>query len=557
VSLGFRLILLILLAAVPVFVIQIFHDINLRKEQVGQITRNSETMAGLAAARLDRVVDGARLLLIASAHLQSIREKRPIECGQRLKEIASHAPELTALAVLSTEGDRWCVSIENSAPMNLRDRAYFQDTLRTGSMRASDFIVGRQTGEGSLVFTYPQMAGDRVESVVFAAYRTSVLSKLLSNLPLSPESFVLVVDKKGVVAARWPDPERWMGRDLSQAPVVQRAIKERVGALNATPEFTNKEYAFAFRPMQAPTELTVLAALPLSDALRETEAAFWKNVGLTTLVFALAILIALLGTRLTVTRPIRELQNFADELSKGNFLAPAPASKAESRELRELALHFQEMARSLQERQQQLMEAVQQKEILLKEVNHRVKNSLQLVASLFGLQRASIRDPEAKRQFQEAGRRINTVAQIHQRLYQDENVNEVALDRFLKDLCADLQNILGREGISLECQAAPCQLTTDKVIPVALIANELITNAYKYSYDEGSRGVIRVICEQEPGNIAVSVSDDGKPLPEGFDPTGNTGLGMKMILALTKQLRGELEIIRSSPGKIFVLKIPT
>jgi two-component system, chemotaxis family, sensor kinase Cph1 len=211
----------------------------------------------------------------------------------------------------------------------------------------------------------------------------------------------------------------------------------------------------------------------------------------------------------------------------------------------------------LEQRQTQLMEAVAQKEVLLKEVNHRVKNSLQLVASLLALQRSSIKDDEARRQFDEAGRRINIVAQIHQKLYQDDNVEQVALDRLLKELCADLQELLGGgKNITILCDADGCHLPTDEVIPVALIANELITNAFKYAYGSGKGGVIRVTCEHKADSITLAVSDDGIPLPPEFEPSRSTGLGMKMITGLARQLRASIEVFPLAEGKRFVLRLP-
>jgi two-component sensor histidine kinase len=309
--------------------------------------------------------------------------------------------------------------------------------------------------------------------------------------------------------------------------------------------------------MQLPTSLTVLVALPLAAAMQEAEAVFWRNVGWTTAIFLLAAFVAVMGSHLTVVRPIRELQKFADALSRGDFQSRPPTDRGGAKELRALGMHFDAMRRSLEQRQAQLVEALQQKDVLLKEVNHRVKNSLQLVASLIGLQRASIKDPEARRQFEQAGRRINTVAQIHQRLYQDEHVDQVALDRFLKDLCADLQGVMGRDGtISFVCEATACQLPTEQVIPVALIVNELATNAVKYGYPGDIGGVIRVVCEQDSDCVTVTVSDDGAPLPDNFAPSESTGLGMKMITALARQLRATLDVVRRLDGKSFVLRVP-
>lgn len=205
---------------------------------------------------------------------------------------------------------------------------------------------------------------------------------------------------------------------------------------------------------------------------------------------------------------------------------------------------------------EKLQQAVEQKEMLLKEVNHRVKNSLQLVASLLNLQRSRIRDQEARRQFEEAAQRINAVAQIHQRLYRDEHLDRVAIDRFLDELCADLGRIGRAHNVVVRHDSEPCYLATDRVIPVALIVNELITNAFKYSFPDGRGGVIRVGCRQDGEALLVTVADEGAALPAGFDPSATGGLGMKMIAALARQLRGTIEVEHMPAGKVFSLHVP-
>jgi two-component sensor histidine kinase len=368
----------------------------------------------------------------------------------------------------------------------------------------------------------------------------------------------VVLDSEGFAAARWPDPEQWMGKHLAGSDVVQRAISDRRGTLRGVADWAGRgEYAFAFSPMQAPTSFTVVAGLPLAPAMESADAAFWRSMGWTTLIFLLAATVAIVGGRFTVVKPIHRLQSFADALASGNLAARPPDDRGGAVELRELTGHLAAMGRALEQRQAQLSEALGHKEDLLKEVNHRVKNSLQLVASLIALQRSSIRDDEARRQFEEAGRRINIVAQIHQRLYQDDNVEQVALDQFLHELCADLQSVLGGDGnITITCVADACYLSTDQIIPVAMIVNELITNAFKYAYGSGGSGVIRVTCEHSAGSITLAVSDDGDPLPPGFEPSTSAGLGMRLITGLAKQLRASIEVVPLAEGKRFVLRLP-
>jgi two-component sensor histidine kinase len=203
-----------------------------------------------------------------------------------------------------------------------------------------------------------------------------------------------------------------------------------------------------------------------------------------------------------------------------------------------------------------LAQALAQKDVLLKEVNHRVKNSLQLVASLLSLQRNQIGDEATRHQFEDAARRINVVAQVHQRLYQGDRPDRVALDTFLHELCSDLDRLFPERSIRIECRAEPSFMSNDRVIPVALILNELIANAFKYSYPIGESGVIRVSCVVEGDEIVLAVTDDGAKLPERFDPLGESGLGMKIIMALTRQLRAKIEFRNKDVGKEIVLRVP-
>lgn len=557
-ALGTRLILLILLAAVPVYLTQVFHDYRLREDRKASFAQTVETLAGLIAARQDRIVEGVRLLLIATSYLQSIREQDAASCNQRLQEIAAQVPELTALAVLTPMGDRWCVSLRDTGPINLADREYFQESMRSGRLQTSNYILGRQTGEGSLAFTYPiEGQNGKIESVLFLAYRTTVLSRMLNDPPLPQGAMVALLGADGVIAARWPDPDKWVGRDLSTSEVVRHAILERRGVHRGEEDWAGPgEYAFAFAPMRQPTSLTVLVGLPVSPALHEANVIFWQAVAATTFIFFIAGVIALISGQFMFGRPLRALQISVDALASGNFSARPSAQLRGSKELQLLARHFEAMAQALQDRQEQLTRALQQKELLLKEVNHRVKNSLQLVSSLLGLQRAQIKDPEARRQFDEAGRRINTVAKIHQRLYQDEDVDCVAFDKFLKELCDELNDVASNGGeITISCDAVPSQLPTEHVIPLALIVNELVTNALKYSYPHGN-GVIRVRCEQRDTGLVVSVADDGNKLDQDFDPAKSSGLGMKMIQALAKQLRATFTLTQDATGKCFTVRLP-
>jgi len=183
-----------------------------------------------------------------------------------------------------------------------------------------------------------------------------------------------------------------------------------------------------------------------------------------------------------------------------------------------------------------------QKDMLMREVNHRVKNSLHMIASLLSLQGDGIDDPDTRRQFADAHNRVATVAQLHQRIYQTDKLQSVEFDQYLHGMCNDLSNFMLSEGeeYTLEVEADPAEFSTDRAIPLALIVNELVTNAFKYAYPPGADGTIRVsFTRQENGGYCLVVSDQGTGLPPGFQPSDG-GLGMTIVTSLCLQLGASL-----------------
>ncbi|EWY36050.1 hypothetical protein N825_31785, partial [Skermanella stibiiresistens SB22] len=197
-----------------------------------------------------------------------------------------------------------------------------------------------------------------------------------------------------------------------------------------------------------------------------------------------------------------------------------------------------ELARTAAEREHLL----RQKDLLLREVHHRVRNNLQLISSLLSLQNRTITDPVASQEFTEARGRIETVAQVHEQLYLTDTPDLMDFVAFLQGLCANLS----RPGIPVICQRAhPLDLPIDEATPLALIANELIANAVEFAYPgEGvviSGGPVRVILEgTSPGPIQLRVEDDGVGLPADFEQ-GRERLGIRLVRQLTRQLHGRLD----------------
>lgn len=175
--------------------------------------------------------------------------------------------------------------------------------------------------------------------------------------------------------------------------------------------------------------------------------------------------------------------------------------------------------------------------MLGREIDHRVMNSLQFVSGLLVMQAKSTSDKEAARQLEIASSRVHTVAQVHRHFYVDDAVETTSARDYAERLVAELAAMI--EPCTAIVTGDPAPIHTTLVMPLGLIANELVTNAAKH----GARRVEVRIASQAKG-VSLTVSDDGPGLPPNFDPERQTGLGMKVIRSLVRQHRGSLEFAK-------------
>ena len=213
------------------------------------------------------------------------------------------------------------------------------------------------------------------------------------------------------------------------------------------------------------------------------------------------------------------------------------------------------MAIERQRYEHSLRAAVEHQQVLIKEINHRVKNSLQLVGSMFYLRAKSADDPMLAQALQEAYGRITAVARVHERLYRDPDVRVVDLSAYLTDVCNDLREVTSPCEIDFK-SSHQFRVGTDRAVKIALVVGELVTNAAKHAYPEGG-GPIRVRLSQIAENaVSISVHDVGKGLPEDFDIEQSRGFGMTIIRTFLQQLGAKLNVRNLSPGAEFLANIP-
>ena len=223
------------------------------------------------------------------------------------------------------------------------------------------------------------------------------------------------------------------------------------------------------------------------------------------------------------------------------------------------SLLYQQLQAELSDRKQaeaNLKISLKEKEILLKEIHHRVKNNLCVVASLLELQSNTVADPQLAKMFEESQNRLYSMALIHEKLYRSTNLAEINFGEYLEDLVTNLFHSynISDNRIQLRVLAEPIALNLETATPCGLIANELVSNTLKHAFPDGANGTVSVECYQTgDGEIHLFVKDNGIGFPQNLDFRKTNSMGFQVVCTLTEQLEGTIELSRQT-GTAFHLK---
>jgi len=192
---------------------------------------------------------------------------------------------------------------------------------------------------------------------------------------------------------------------------------------------------------------------------------------------------------------------------------------------------------------------LQEKKLLLKEIHHRIKNNIQIIASLLRLQASSVEDVRVQEILKASQSRIRSIALIHEKLYQSPDLATIDFGDYIRLLAGQVFHLFGADpaAVRLEVKASGIRLRAKQAIPCGLIINELVVNALKYAFPPGRGGTIRVEMKRQPGGChSLLVSDNGVGLPESVDVHRSERLGFQVVIDLVRQLDGKVEIDRKA-----------
>lgn len=539
--LAVRLITLLSVALLPLGAIAV----DTASRTVQEVRQSADqALVGLTA----EAVAGQRALIestLASATTMAPpaleRIEDPEACGALLADFVRRSGVFAAAGVIELDGRMRCVSSGGARDLSAHP-AYLSLMERPVAMIAAA-ESGTLSGRAVLVVAQPIRDGAELQGFMAVSIGLDAIA-LMGRMGAGREEdgprHTLLVNRMGDVLSDGGAPPEVLPQDRSLAGLIDEGTRvfteTSAGGERAT---------YAVVPLM-PGMLYALGVWPAGAG-----AVGAANVGIAALVFpilmwAVSLAVAYFAVYRLVIRHIRRLNRQMRRFALGHRDAPPPVLSDAPAELREVSATFNKLARILARDEAELEASLAEKTVLLKEVHHRVKNNLQLIASILNLQMRQVEDPAARRVLRSVQERVLGLATIHRSLYQSDRLAAVRADRLVDEIARQLLAVGVAPGsrVSVRTRLDTVTLGPDRLVPLSLLLTEAVTNALKYTGrpTDGPPWLEIVLCNAEAGEVRLCVRNSlGAPL-EGMETAAEgTRLGSELIEAFAMQLEARLE----------------
>ncbi len=563
-SLRQRILLLLCLASLPGLAVAIFLANSWLNDQSQQISISVERLAKLAAARNETVIENARALLTSVAQDYSGSDVNAASCRTYLSGWLQQFPAFTSLILYNAQGEGVCATDGSEMPLGAGEAAWFDET-RT----EKKFVLGRymlaQSGKPLLAAAYPVLDDEgRFQGAVALGVDLRWLDFLGKTIELPENATISALNEEGELLSHNAAMPRDEGAEPGPPPS-QQAIRQIValasGKLRAD-DASGSPRVYGVQKTRTGDLVVAVGQTPYLEYARYGNALL-NTLAAPVLVLLLALFAAGYASEAFVTRYVRSLARTAEAIEEGDLSARSeiPYGKYE---IGKLAAAFDSMAAAIENDQIELKNLAEEREVLIRELNHRVKNNLQIVLSMLrpGVD-GNIAPGEALARMKSLAGRVQTLAQIHQLLYQRYDNSAPPLASYVQELTRLLSEFysatVGPAQVDSEVDAA--ELTIGQCISFGLILNELVANAQKHAFPEPNKDArinVRVTMERLEGKdyVHLSVSDNGVGLPEDYDLVDARSTGSRIVRALAQQLNGALWGERLQPGTAIHMRFP-
>ncbi|MFW6208610.1 MAG: histidine kinase dimerization/phosphoacceptor domain -containing protein, partial [Spirochaetota bacterium] len=407
--------------------------------------------------------------------------------------------------------------------------------------------ISPYTGDPTVAVVFPMTPGYLVGNI-----RLRRLSYIGTQISSSGKIELVITSSQGSLLVH---PNRSLilqQENILNSAVVRKILNGETGTLET--EFGGRQ-VLCSTSLIKPTNWAVLVMQSKQSAFALLRGVIISLVVLMLLSGGLSVALAYFSRR-RIVKPIVQLMDTIREIAEGNYSPSEPVSD-NYREIQYVSTNMLHMAKQIAEREIQLKRNLHEKEVLVKEVHHRVKNNLQLVLSILNLKYTSIKDEAVKNALYDNIGRIYTISQVHEQLYSSDSLAEIDLSTYLPSLLTyllTLEKYISYQVLT-DVQVEKVLLNIDQAIPVGLIMFELISNSLQHSFSHDSSGRIRLVCQRDAENIRINIGDNGN----SFDPKlfqEADSVGFSIIHELIRQLRGSI-LYENVEGNLFKIVIPT
>ena len=513
-SLKHRLMLVFALVALPPTLIGVIEAIETSQVHAERLRDSVRNYAALASTYHHALIENSTNLLLDVARSEAVaRRSGPPDsaaCAEALGRAIRPFPVYASLALLDPRGSAICGNDPDHLPENAAQKEYFRQAVATRAAFLSGYVKEANPPIPILVLAFPVPDGATgIKGVLALAIRLDGLDESERFLSLPMQGVVYLLDRDGRMLHSVTVPADLGPGGLPPSEAIASILLGQARTFESNAR-DGVQRIYAVSAVESGS-LFLLVGAPRGSGVGWADRDLIAQVVLVFAIWISGVLAAWLGTRYLVTRWTQRLFETTSALSKGDLSARADLEGAPL-EIKQLGDTLAEMASRLNTRQGELKAAIEQKEGMLREIHHRIKNNLQTVTSLLNLYSRGVKSEPAMHALLDVRIRVQALALVHRHLYEGPENRGVNAKALIGELCQLIQLSSGvaRTRVAIVGDVAPIDIGIDRAVPLALLATEVVTNALKHGFPEGRAGTVRVTLAVA-GNVDVklTISHDG------------------------------------------------
>ena len=554
-SLRSRLAAAVTMALLPIVAVSAWHALAEQRRSEQHRIAAVTAAADLAGARHRELLESSRRLLMAMCADDAVRSSiapdstaaESGQCGTYLGNVLQmFGEEYPEALVTDAKGTARCASPPAAVGLAFADREVFRLARDTRKFVVGAQVASRLAPRTVIPMALPLLQDGEFRGLCAIDISLRAFADRVTPAATSDNIAVALVDRAGVSIGGNAEAVRAL-------PVAPRLAAAIVGGQMAFRDYGEDGQLYEFRMRSlADTTIFVVAAAPVVSVLPSL-LADWGGFALIVLALGVALLVIWLAADRWCVRPLRHIREFADRVARGDDLK-LQSGRLWGPEMASVGEGVRAMADAIASREAALRAGLEQRDHMLREIHHRVKNNLQMISSLLNLQAGEIRSPRIRRFFGDAQNRVLTLSILHRHLYERSSWALVDFQQFISDLVRQIS--VGRSGPDrpqprYHIRAPIMAVGPDIAIPIGLIVTEAVSSALNRSRDSAVASEIRIDAADKAGMVELTIEDNGLGVGGSLGPDVG-GFGITLIRGLAMQLGGEVQITSREGGGLRV-----